>query len=108
MTIANFSAGGICLLLGIIMLRLKAVNLLAGYNTMPADEKAKYDREKLARYSGRAMLVWSLELIAFGLLYLIFAQSWLIWGSWALFAALLVGYLIFMNTNRRCYKDGYR
>jgi len=108
MAVANFSTGAICLLLGVIMLRRKTVNLLAGYNTMPDEEKKKYDPEKLAKYSSHAMLTWGLELIVFGLLYLIFARGWLIWLSWALFAVLLIGYFIFVNTNKRCYKDEYK
>lgn len=108
MTAANFSAGAICLLLGVIMLRFKAVSLLAGYNTMPEEEKKKHDPEKLVRYSSHAMLTWGLELILFGILYLVCGQVWLIWLSWGLFAALMTGYLIFVNTNRRCYKDEYR
>lgn len=107
MTAANFSGGAVCLLFAWILLRFKAVGLIAGYNTA-GPEKKKYDLDKLSKYTGLMMLYMGSVLVLFGFLYLILPWVPLIWISWSIFAAICFGGLIYMNTGKRCYKDEYK
>ena len=108
MTAANFSGGAVCLLFAWILLRFKAVGLIAGYNTAGPEKKKKYDRDKLSKYTGLMMLYMGSVLVLFGFLYLILPWVPLIWISWSIFAAICFGGLIYMNTGKRCYKDEYK
>lgn len=47
------------LLLGIMFACGKGTDLIAGYNTLPAEEKAKYDKNKLCRAMSRLMFALS-------------------------------------------------
>ena len=64
-------SGAIVLLLvvlGIILSRGKGGCLIAGYNTMPPEEKAKYDEKALCRFMGKTMffIAFCLVLITVG------------------------------------------
>lgn len=107
-TLANFSGGGICLLLGFLMLRFKLVNLVAGYNTASPKEKQKYDKNRLANYTGILMIGIGTVLVLGALLYLLLRQ-WLVLSiSWGLFVAMTLGAIIYINISKCCYKDEYR
>jgi hypothetical protein len=108
MSIANFSGGAICLLFAWILLRFKAVGLIAGYNTASLEEQEKYDKNKLAKYTGLMLLYMGIDLVLFGLLYLIVPSMLLFWVSWGIFLAICLGGLVYMNTGKRCYKDEYK
>lgn len=106
--IANFAGGGLCLLIGALMLRFKLVNLVAGYNTASSKEKEKYDKNRLANYTGILMISIGTVLVLGGLLYLLLRQ-WLVLSiSWGLFAAMTLGAIIYINVSKCCYKDEYR
>ncbi len=106
--LANFSGGGICLLLGFLMLRFKAVNLIAGYNTASQAEKEKYDKDKLAGYTGIMMLSMGAALVIGGLIYLLLQQVLIIAVSWGIFLAITLGGAIYINGSKCCFKDGYK
>lgn len=108
MAIANFSGGAICLLIAWIMLRFKAVGLIAGYNTASPAEQEKYDKDKLAQYTGLMMLYMGIDLVLFGLLYLIVPSLWFFWVSWGVFLIICLGGVVYMNTGKRCYKNEYK
>ena len=48
------------LIIGILMYGGKAGFLLAGYNTMSREEKAKWDEKRLLRFSGKCIIVLSI------------------------------------------------
>ncbi len=48
------------IILGIVVKYGKMFSLIAGYNTLPEKEKAKYDIEELLVYSEMKCLVWPL------------------------------------------------
>ena len=52
MWISNLLGGAMMLFFGFIVRFMKASGLIAGYNTMSKEEKAKYDEEKLTRFVG--------------------------------------------------------
>ncbi len=107
-TLANFSGGGICLLLAFIMLRFRTVNLIAGYNTASREEKEKYDKDKLCRYTGIMLLSMGAALAVGGLIYLLLREVLLIMVSWGLFLAITLGGVLYLNLSRCCLKDEYK
>ncbi len=107
-TLANFSGGGICLLLAFIMLRFKAVNLIAGYNTAKQEEKDKYDKDQLCRYTGVMMLAMGAALVIGGFLYLLLRQVLVIPVSWGIFLVITLGGVLYLNISKCCYKDEYK
>mgnify|MGYP000945499760 CR=1 FL=1 len=48
------------LIIGILLYGGKAGFLLAGYNTMSREEKAKWDEKRLLRFSGKCIIVLSI------------------------------------------------
>ena len=48
------------LVIGILLYGGKAGFLLAGYNTMSREEKAKWDEKRLLRFSGKCIIVLSI------------------------------------------------
>ena len=57
--LTNFAVVLMLAVLGVAFSRGKGAFLIAGYNTMPREEKARYDREKLCRFMGKLMFVLS-------------------------------------------------
>ncbi len=108
MQYGNFAVGLICFLFAYLMYRYKAVWLLSGYITASKEERKKYDKEKLVKYTWSAMCIAGGILVLVGLLYLIWTYELLLFASWVLFALWIIAYLGFMNTSKRCYKDEYR
>lgn len=100
------SLGGILLLLalGLYLLQGKGAMLIAGYNTLPKEEKEKYDEVALCKATGKLILT-----IAFSML-VIFAGIFLAIsvlltvGTVLLVITILFG-LIYMNTGNRYKKD---
>lgn len=44
-------------LLGVLLFTGHATGLIAGYNTLPEEERARYDKRALGRFMGRVMFV---------------------------------------------------
>jgi hypothetical protein len=93
----------IFVLLGILFLNGKGSFLIAGYNTASPAEKEKIDEKKLCNYTGKLMfaLVGCFLVIAASDL---FDQMWLLWVGLALFFAVAIGGVLFMNTGNRLKK----
>lgn len=99
--------GGIALLLvllGLYMLKGKGAFLIAGYNTMPKEEKAKYDGPAMARFVGKLLFA-----LAFSMLFwcagLLLEKSWMFYIGVALFFGFTGASLIYMNTGGRFVKQ---
>ncbi|MDQ0427255.1 hypothetical protein QOZ98_000080 [Planomicrobium stackebrandtii] len=90
------------LILSIILLQGKGAFLIAGYNTMPAEEKAKYDEMALCKATGKVLLS-----IAFSMAIIFVGEylqlSWLLIIGNSLMVATIVVALVYMNTGD-CYK----
>ena len=96
--IINICILALFFLLGLLFARGKGAGLIAGYNTMSAREKEKYDKKKLCKAISKLMFVlgacWAV--LAAGV---ISQVKWLHWvGAILLFAAVIVG-VILMNKN---------
>lgn len=59
--------GGLLFVVSIVLLSGKGSFLIAGYNTAPAEEKAKYDEKKLCRIMGAGLLLVSIIIVVMGL-----------------------------------------
>ena len=90
-------------LLGLLFARGKGAGLIAGYNTMSAREKEKYDKKKLCKaMSGMMFLLAGTWAVAAAGVYI--RSNALCWAGIALFLAVIIGGLIYMNTGNRLKK----
>ncbi|MGM0898615.1 MAG: DUF3784 domain-containing protein [Bacillota bacterium] len=94
--------GGILLFftMGLVLLQGKGASFIAGYNTMSAEEKAKYDEVALCKATGKLMLgiTFSMALIFTGDF---FQRDWLLIAGIILMIAIVMGGVIYMNTGNR-------
>lgn len=88
------------LTMSIFLLQGKGALLIAGYNTMSAEEKAKYDEVALCKATGKMMLVitFSMALIFIGEF---FQLNWLVVAGISLMIAIIIGGVIYMYTGNR-------
>lgn len=86
--------------LGFVLMRGKGAFLIAGYNTMPEDEKAKYDVIALCKFMGKMMFLFAFSMV-FWVLSEILEQNWLFVVGIILFMGTMLFLLIYMNTNNR-------
>lgn len=105
---ASNVVGGIgILVIGLIIRLAKASSLIAGYNTMPKHEKAKYDEEALTRFVGN-MLIVAVVLLLLPLVAVPFVDAmpaWVVPVSWGLFVAVIIGGMVYANTGNRFRKE---
>ncbi len=90
-------------LLGILFALGKGENLIAGYNTLSAREKEKYDKKKLCRTMSAMMFLLAaswLAAAAGG----VFHVKALYWIGMTLFLLVVIGGVIYLNTGNRCRK----
>lgn len=98
--------GGVALmlvLLGLYMLQGKGTFLIAGYNTMPKEEKAKYDGPAMARFIGKLLFALAFSML-FWLAGMLLEKSWMFYIGVALFLGFTGAALIYMNTGGRFLK----
>lgn len=91
-------------LLGLYMMQGKGAFLIAGYNTMPKEEKAKYDGPAMARFVGKLLMALAFSML-FWLAGMILEKSWMFYIGVAMFLGFLGFALIYMNTGGRFLKD---
>jgi hypothetical protein len=94
---------GSLLAMSIVLLNGKGAFLIAGYNTMSAQEKATYDEKALCRSMGKLLIAFTL-VIALVFVALLIEQSWLLYGGIALSVVLPLGYVVYVNTGNRFRK----
>lgn len=92
------------ILLGLYMLQGKGTFLIAGYNTMPKEEKAKYDGPAMARFIGKLLFVLAFTML-FWLVGMLLEKSWMFYIGVALFLGFTGAALIYMNTGGRFLKQ---
>lgn len=106
MWMSNALGGVVVLFFGLIVRFTKASWLIAGYNTMPKQEKAKYDEEALTKSTGNMLIVAAATLLL-PLVALPFVDdlpTLLVTVSWVLFTAVIIGGVIHANTGNRFRK----
>lgn len=88
------------LVLAFFLSRGKGAFLIAGYNTMPKEEKAKYDEVALCKFMGKILYGISFSLVLLSL------SEWLaipalLWVGIALMIGLIVFTLVYSNTGNK-------
>ncbi len=88
------------LAIGGVMMTGRGSFLIAGFNTMPAEEKEKYNEITLCKFMGKMMfaLAFSMLLWLFSVAYDI---QWLLYMGLILFLFIVAFIVIFMNTGKR-------
>ncbi|MFB9974094.1 DUF3784 domain-containing protein [Allobacillus sp. SKP2-8] len=94
---------GLFLGLGFVFINGKGSFLIAGFNTMPSEEKEKYDVIALCKFMGKKMFALSFSMI-FWLLSVAYDLKWLFYIGLVLFLAVIVFMLIYINTGGRFKK----
>ena len=91
------------LILGVVFSMGKCTFLIAGYNTAPKAEKAKYDEKALCRFMGRLMfaLAGCQCVMALGLF---LVGEWFFGVGIAAFLCITFGAVIYANTGNRFRK----
>ncbi|MBB2184114.1 DUF3784 domain-containing protein [Lachnospiraceae bacterium MD1] len=98
MWLPNLVGGSITLLFGLFVRIFKTAGLIAGYNTLPAKEKAKYNVKKLSKYVGNLLIFSSLILLLGALLaYITNIDLIVVSISWALYIIVIIVSVISMN-----------
>lgn len=91
------------IIIGTYLMQGKGAFLIAGYNTMPPEEKDQYDVIALCRFMGKMMYAFSLCLVLF-LLGDLYRVDWPFYMGTVLMVGLTVFMLIYMNTGQRFKK----
>ena len=101
--VSHSIAVGVFLLLGVIFSRGKGAFLIAGYNTAPREEKARYDEQALCRFMGKLMFAlaecWCPVILGTAL-----DLGWLLGIGIAAFLGVIFGGVIYANTGNRFRK----
>ncbi|WP_342463049.1 DUF3784 domain-containing protein [Ureibacillus sp. FSL K6-8385] len=92
------------LLLAFYLYKGKGGFLIAGYNTLPEEEKAKYDEPALCRFVGKNMFVLTGLMVVWTIAE-IFEILWLLIAGIALFVGVVVFMIIYLNTGNRFRKS---
>ena len=103
MLVVNLIVIAFFVLMGILFARGKGMSLIAGYNTLSHREKEKYDKEKLCKaMSGMMFLLAGTWAVAAAGVYI--RSNALCWAGIALFLAVIVVGVIYLNTGDRIKK----
>jgi hypothetical protein len=88
---------------GIVLFNGKGSSLIAGFNTLPQEEKEKYDTVALCKFMGKMMFALSFSMV-FWVLSDVYEIKWLFALGLILFIGLIVYILVYTNTGNRFKK----
>lgn len=91
---------GLFLLLGVVFSTGRGSFLIAGYNTMPKEEKAKYDSVALCKFMGKMMFALSFSMV-FWVLSDALEIQWLFTLGLLFFFCIIVFILVYANSGNR-------
>src|SRR5690625_141262 len=94
---------GLFIVLGFFLINGKGSFLIAGYNTMPPEEKEKYDTVALCKFMGKMMFTLSFSML-FWVVSEAYEINWLFYFGLVLFVGIVVFMLIYVNTRNRFKK----
>lgn len=88
--------------IGLMLWHGKGGSLLAGWNTMPREEKMKWDEKRLLRFNGRCLLFLGVLVVLIGVLPLLGLPMGIVnIVGWTLFVLLILWMVIYQNTGGR-------
>ncbi|HEY4554030.1 MAG TPA: DUF3784 domain-containing protein [Bacillaceae bacterium] len=88
---------------GVFLLNGKGTFLIAGFNTLPKEEKAKYDKMALSRYYGKTFLALSASMV-FWLLSDVLQNNVLYIIGTIVFVSIVILSLVFSSFGQRFKK----
>lgn len=91
------------ILLGIFLVNGKGSFLIAGYNTMSAKEKEKYDKTELSKFMGKMMFVLAFSMILW-VLSEVYGLDWLFVAGLILFIFITLFMVVYMNVGKNFRK----
>ena len=102
----NLIGGVICLVIGLVLRTGKASSLIAGYNTMSAEEQARWNEVAMSRFVGWMLIIPSILLLV-GCVPILFDfyPIIILIITWGIFTAVIIAGVIYLNTSRR-FKRG--
>ena len=90
-------------LIGLVLLSGKGADLIAGFNTMPAEKREQYDAPRMSRFVGKVILFgWAIMM--FIPLGIALGEMWLAAVAGGLFTAVIIAAVVYMNTGNRFKK----
>ncbi len=81
----------------------KGSSLIAGFNTLPEEEKEKYDAAALCKFMGKMMFTLSFSVVLW-LISIVYEMDWLLYVGIVLFIVITIFILIYVNTGNRFKK----
>lgn len=94
---------GLFLGLGVVLVNGKGSFLIAGFNTMPPEDKEKYDVIALCKFMGKIMFALSFSML-FWVFSEVYDRTWLFYMGLILFLAIIAFMLVFINRGNRFKK----
>lgn len=94
---------GLFLVLGVVFSAGKGSFLIAGFNTMPKEEKLKYDKGALSRFMGKVMFSLSFSMLLW-MLGDVLEMELLFAVGVVLFIGILIFTIVYANTGNRFKK----
>lgn len=94
---------GLFIAFGIVLINGKGAYLIAGYNTMSREEKAKYDTVALCKFMGKMMFALSISMV-FWAVSEAYEITRLFYFGLVLFIATVIFMLIYINKGSRFLK----
>lgn len=92
------------LILSVVLYLGKGSALIAGYNTLPKEEQAKYDKVALGKFMGKSMFAIS-SAVGLWVIASYFMIDWLFYVGTGLIVLIVVFMVAYANTGNRFKKD---
>ena len=89
--------------LGVLFSKGKGAFLIAGYNTMPKEKKARYDKNALCRFMGKLMFALAVCWVPVAL-GAVLDVDWLYGAGIAAYLIVIAAGVIYANTGHRFQK----
>lgn len=89
--------------LGIVFSLGKGSLLIAGFNTLPEEEKGKYNVVALCKFMGKMTFALSFSVVLW-LISVIYEMNWLLYFGIALFIVITIIMVIYVNTGSKFKK----
>lgn len=94
---------GLFIVLGLVFINGKGSFLIAGFNTLPREEKEKYDEIALTKFMGKMMFALSFSMV-FWAISEAYKIDWLFYVGLFLFIGISIFILVYTNTKNRFKK----
>jgi len=99
--VITIAVGGLLVILAIVLLSGRGSFLIAGFNTMSKDEKAKYDARELCKFIGKILLPIGILVSFVGIESI---TSWYVWVCVPAILGISIFAIVYINVGSRFRK----